>query len=326
MVRSFPVVLEMLTPGFLNLTAIRLLAPYLDAANHEELLAAASGKSKRELQELLARRFPQPDVAPTIRKLPVHMPASEPRCDYPASAAAVTSTSLIAESGEPSPMPVSEAAVDQELSTATASESYAASSRSAPLESSSARLPKLHTRFRSPVTPLAPERYQITFTASAGTREKLRFAQDLMRHTIPSGDTATIFDEALTALIEKAARRKFAATTLPRVSRGTNEGSRHVPASVRRAVWVRDLGRCTYTSGDGRRCGERGFVEFHHVVPYGVGGPSSVANLALRCRAHNAFDAEVYYGPSRAVRFALTSGADDRADSARGPDHARAWS
>ena len=40
------------------------------------------------------------------------------------------------------------------------------------------------------VTPLAPDRYQITFTASAETREKLQLAQDLLRHTIPSGDTA----------------------------------------------------------------------------------------------------------------------------------------
>jgi hypothetical protein len=302
MARRYPVVLERLALGSLTLTAVRLLAPYLDAANHEELLTVASGKGKRVLQELLARRFPQPDVVSSIRKLPAHIPAPGPPLGFPASAGLVSSTPLIAESGaaqsaEPSPhVPVS---IDDGVpSTATEPASSLAASVGASLATCCVSSPS--AKHRPAVTPLAPERYQITFTASSGTREKLRLAQDLMRHTIPSGDTATIFDEALTALIEKAARRKFADTTQPRASRRTADGSRHVSASVRRAVWVRDLGCCAFMSGDGRRCGERGFVEFHHVVPYGVGGPPTVDNLELRCRAHNAYEANLYYGTRRA--------------------------
>ena len=64
-----------------------------------------------------------------------------------------------------------------------------------------------------------------------------------------------------------------------------------------RTVWVRDLGRCAFVSKDGRRCNERGFVEFHHVVPHGVGGPPTVANVQLRCKPHNAYEADLYYGP-----------------------------
>jgi 5-methylcytosine-specific restriction endonuclease McrA len=69
-----------------------------------------------------------------------------------------------------------------------------------------------------------------------------------------------------------------------------------VPAAVRRAVWSRDEGRCAFVGADGR-CDERGFLEIHHVVPFADGGPTSVANLQLRCRSHNACEAERWFGP-----------------------------
>jgi hypothetical protein len=147
------------------------------------------------------------------------------------------------------------------------------------------------------VTSLAPSRYQITFTASEETCEKLQLAQDLLRHAIPSGDLPALFDRALTALLKDLAREKFAATEHPRASARTANGTRHIPAEVKRAVWVRDLGRCAFVSKDGRRCSERAFLEFHHLIPYAVGGPATVDNLALRCRSHNAHEADLYYEP-----------------------------
>ncbi|HEY8367958.1 MAG TPA: hypothetical protein VIM86_01445, partial [Thermodesulfobacteriota bacterium] len=45
------------------------------------------------------------------------------------------------------------------------------------------------------------------------------------------------------------------------------------------------------------RCTERGFLEFHHVRPYAVGGAATVANIELRCRAHNGYEAERVFGP-----------------------------
>lgn len=76
--RRFPVILRMLADGSLNLTSVRLLAPHLTKDNYAELFAAASGKSKRELQKMLAWRYPQPDVASSIRKLPARRPSPEP--------------------------------------------------------------------------------------------------------------------------------------------------------------------------------------------------------------------------------------------------------
>ena len=58
---------------------------------------------------------------------------------------------------------------------------------------------------------------------------------------------------------------------------------------------MRDLGRCAFVWTDGRRCGERPFVEFHHVLPYGVGGGATVENVQLRCKRHNGYEARVFY-------------------------------
>jgi len=40
-------------------------------------------------------------------------------------------------------------------------------------------------------------------------------------------------------------------------------------------------------------------VEFHHVVPYAADGRPTVENIQLRCRAHNSYEAEAFYGPDR---------------------------
>jgi hypothetical protein len=145
------------------------------------------------------------------------------------------------------------------------------------------------------VTPLSPDRYRVQVTIGGDTLEKLRLAKDLLRHAVPSGDEAVILDRALTALLADLAQRKFAAADKPRPSSGAGTGSRHIPAEVRRTVWLRDLGRCAFVGATGRRCAERAFLEFHHVRPYALGGEATVANIQLRCRSHNAYEARLYF-------------------------------
>jgi hypothetical protein len=51
---------------------------------------------------------------------------------------------------------------------------------------------------RPVVAPLAEDRYLLKVTVSRETHAKLRRAQDLLRHTVPTGDPAAILDRALT--------------------------------------------------------------------------------------------------------------------------------
>jgi hypothetical protein len=145
------------------------------------------------------------------------------------------------------------------------------------------------------LVPLAPERYRVQFTVSRAVHDKLRVAQDLLRHSIPDGDPAAIFERALTLLLSELEKKKCAAASRPRSGVPARPGSRRIPAAVRREVWARDGGRCAFAGSHGR-CTERGFLEFHHVTPYAVGGTAVSTNIQLRCRRHNAYEADVYFG------------------------------
>jgi 5-methylcytosine-specific restriction endonuclease McrA len=159
-----------------------------------------------------------------------------------------------------------------------------------------------HAPQRAEMTPLTPERFKMQLTVSRETHDKLRRAQDLLRHAVPDGDPAIIVDRALTLLLTQLERSKTGATSRPRTTRpGTSSGvktaSRHVTAATKRAVWKRDGGRCAFVGPQGR-CIATAFLEYHHVVPFASGGETSPKNLELRCRAHNQYEADRYYGPS----------------------------
>jgi 5-methylcytosine-specific restriction endonuclease McrA len=63
-------VLPALRDGRLHLTGVLLLDPYLTPENAAELLSAAYGKTKPEIEELLARRFPRTEELPMVMALP----------------------------------------------------------------------------------------------------------------------------------------------------------------------------------------------------------------------------------------------------------------
>ncbi|HEU0091198.1 MAG TPA: HNH endonuclease [Vicinamibacteria bacterium] len=149
------------------------------------------------------------------------------------------------------------------------------------------------------MTPLSPDRYKLQLTIGGDTLEKLRLAKDMLSHAIPSADDAAVLDRALTALLVDLSKKKFADTPKPRRSRAKDPRARDASAAVKRAVWVRDLGRCKFIGPSGHRCNERRFVEFHHVDPYALGGQATVDKIELRCRRHNDYEGRLYFGKRR---------------------------
>ena len=85
--RRFPVILDMLAAGTVTLTAVRLLAPRLTSANHRDVLASARSRKKSEIEEIVARLSPRPDVPASVRKLPA------PRLDAIVAGEAMASSS-----------------------------------------------------------------------------------------------------------------------------------------------------------------------------------------------------------------------------------------
>ena len=265
-VLTFPTILARLAEGDVTLTAVRLLVPVLTAENVERLLADARHKSKREVEQLVAAVRPSPDVATVVRKLP-----APPQSPAPAPALWLDSSAETAGRSAP-PAPRS-------LTTSTATPAVAALPSSRP----------------AVLAPLSPDRYKVQFTASRHTYDKLQRARDLLRHVIPDGDPAAVFDRALDALLADLSKKKLAATDRPRHQSTAAGGTRHIPAAVRREVWKRDAARCAFVGSAGR-CTERGFLELHHVKPFADGGRATLENIELRCRAHNAFESEEYFG------------------------------
>jgi hypothetical protein len=267
--RRVPAILDLLADGSLNLSTVRLLAPHMRPDNFEALVSMAKGKSKREVEALVARLAPRPDMAASVRRLPA-----------PAQSAAV-------------PPPAQPEAAQPAVPTAGAASATREAFTDEPATAPAASLAR-----RAVVTPLAPERYRVQFTVGEATHEKLRRVQDLLRREISDGDLGAIFDRALTLLLEDVARKKVALTSQPRNGRAAATRSRHIPARVRRAVWLRDGGRCAFVTSAGRRCHERAFLEFHHREPYAIGGETTVANISLRCRQHNVYEGELAFGTS----------------------------
>ena len=155
------------------------------------------------------------------------------------------------------------------------------------------------------VEPLAPARYKVQFTASAELHDKLERLRALMRSSVPDGDLAAIVEQAVTEKLQRLEARRFARTQAPRKTLSQSETSpttRQIPAAVKRAVYERDGGRCRYEDEQGRRCTARQGLEFHHRRPFGHGGDHSVANIALACRCHNGYLAEVDYGREAIAR------------------------
>src|SRR5439155_14559614 len=274
--RQFPALLDALADGRLHLTAVCLLAPHLTVENAESLMEAATRRRKAEIEELLARLFPKPGLPAMVSAIPAMV------------------GSIPAMIPEHAPAHVGDVLHQHAPG---------------------------HVEDVRPDCKAAPESFLLNLTIGKSTRDKLRYAQDLLSHAVPSRDVAQVLDRALDALIVDLEKRKVGAgprrrpkltapepTALPAAGtrqhsrqrvpsrRGAPARDRYIPAQVRRAVWERDQGQCTFVGAAGHRCESRRLLEFDHIDPVARGGRATVEGMRLRCRAHNQYEAERMFG------------------------------
>ncbi|MGH7730219.1 MAG: HNH endonuclease, partial [Candidatus Eiseniibacteriota bacterium] len=255
--RLFPALPAALADGRLTLTSVLLVSPWLTHGNAGELVAEASHKTKREVETLLARHFPRSELPAWVEEL--------------GSGPAAPDAELVPE----------RVGTDSRLKTQPAE----ASPASVFLEN------------RSRVKAVSAQSYGLQLSMTRGAHDKLRYVQGLLGHEIPSGDLAAVVERALDMAIGVLEKRKFAATTRPRRgARRPSEGSRHVPAHVRREVWLRDGGQCAFVSESGHRCQATVGLEFDRVLEVARGGEATVHGICLLCRADNQYEAERTFG------------------------------
>ena len=236
--RNYPMILEKLADGSVNMSTVDLIAPVLEPTNYHEILEEASGKTKREVQIQMAALAPKPDVPLTIIALPLGASPQEERSSF---------------------------------------------------------------------KPLSPGRERVCFTMDTSTIEKLKRAKELLSHALPSGDGyGEIIDRAVTLLLADLEKKRCGKRDRPRPCRPAKPGSPYSPAGIKRAVWERDGGRCTFIGKTGRRCEATAYLQEHHIIPRALGGPTSVENLTLRCAPHNRYEADQAYGPANKLKYAGT--------------------
>ena len=261
--RRFPVLLRMLEDGRIHLCGIAVISKHLTEANCEEVFAEATHKSKRELEELVAKLAPKPDAPPTIRK---------------------------------------------RLQPKASSESSKASdeAREEPRKNDPPAAPPAAHEKQPTVAPLSPASYLVKFTASAELRDKLERLEAL----IPGSDLASVIDAAVSEKLERLAAKRFGKTNHPRTNvedADSSPGVRGIAAAVKRFVWVRDGGQCTFVTRDGKRCPERHRLEYHHDNAYGRGGDRSANNIRLMCKRHNLYMAKLDFGKEKMEAYRRTA-------------------
>src|SRR6187431_1200688 len=264
--RNHPEVFAMVASGALHASALSLLRKHLTPENAAELFELCAHRSARKVEELLAARFPRPDVRDLVRRLPTRaglapdverasekMPTEVAPCEQTAA-----------------PLKAFVASPSREPSTALGA-------------AEAARAPETPKPGR--FEPLSADRFGVHFTADAGFRELLERVRGLAGHRLPSGDLMTLLKRGLEAYERELTKERFALGSKPRRSRGVAPApsapseadlsttdlptpelstpapsnlapqstsnsnpkrNRRCPAAVARAVFLRDGQQCSY--------------------------------------------------------------------------------
>ena len=281
--RRFPALLEAIATGELHLTGLLMLGPHLTGDNLVEVLPRAKYRTKKELARLVRQLDPLPDVPARIE--PLGPAPARLSTGAPTWSTFVQSLAPVREL-EPGDRPREWMATTAGFAEAPAEVESPAPAR------------------------LEPERYKVQFTTGDEYVKLVEEARALLSHSDPRISLDELHLRAMRVLVADLQRKKQAATAKPRKpakrspdapapeaeQKHPRQRGRHVPAAVRRAVFARDEGRCTYYDETGERCRETHGLELHHLLPFACGGEHTAENITLRCRAHNTLAAEEDFG------------------------------
>jgi hypothetical protein len=154
--------------------------------------------------------------------------------------------------------------------------------------------------------PLTPSLQRLHMTVSKQFLDKLDAARKGQGHAQPGASAEKVIEAALDLLLGQQAKRR-AEVKQPRIHPRPSSPS-HVTAAVKRAVWARDDGKCTWPLDSGGVCGSTLRLEIDHVVPRGKGGAATVDGCRLICRLHNQLAARQVYGDDWMDQFTRGAG------------------
>ena len=138
-----------------------------------------------------------------------------------------------------------------------------------------------HTLFRKPVTS-SRKSEQI----NQYSKEKPTFAQKSEQIGQYSKEKPTFAQKS--EQIGQYSKQKPVFTLKPRHQ--IKKISRSIPSHLRKYVWERDGGQCTYVHHETkRRCASKHLLQIDHIQPFALGGRSEKEHLRLLCAGHNQY-------------------------------------
>jgi hypothetical protein len=302
LVQRFPDVIEPLRDGRLCMSTTAELAKVLSEENRAEVLPRYFGLSAREAQEVTAELAPR--AAPPTRELVTRLETD--RLVLPLAPPAAWL--------EPSP-----SLTDPPSPTGESVQTFGL------LQPSPARPAPPPTR--DDIEPLTADLRRLHITVSRQFLDEVEMAKGGLSHVIPNATTEQVLQEALRLLLEKQSRARAqvkrpravvptpSATATPASTPNLDgtvsdppahrrEGRRKaIPAAVRRAVWARDGGRCSWPLDGGGCCGSTHRLELDHIVPWADWGGETEGNLRVVCASHNRLAARQQFGERVMERY-----------------------
>ena len=287
--RQFPLARGYLERGAIHLCAIYEMHKHLTEENHEELLREASGKSTKAVAEMIAARFPKPDVSPCIEPIAPQVGLAVATTEMAPSGAAASLAPIVTPPVvRPRVEPLSATRYRVELTV------------SAETKTKLARIEDL-MRHRNPTGDLE-KIFDASLDLLLAKLEKERLgktSRPKVKKSTPTTEPEPAVDaepdgRLHDASTSAAANEANEANETKRETRKTRRG--YITRTVRREVFARDGEQCTFVDAEGNRCPARGYLELDHVHAKALGGGDEATNVRVRCRAHNHWHAEQVFG------------------------------
>jgi hypothetical protein len=271
--RRFPVIFGMLERRELHLTAVCLLRDHLTPDNHAELLAAATHKTKSQIEQLLARKFPGAAVPERLRKVQALFPLSGEQYQLQltlsreAKEKLERARDLMSHANPSADLAV---VIERALGVLLEQLEYRRFAQPKSLSGMAKA-----GRAGEPVSGMAKAGRAVepvSGMAKAGRAvEPVSGMAKAGRAVEPVSATASAPSGA--AALGSAAE--------------TARHRRALRRAVVREVVARDGRQCTFIGSDGQRCAARSHLQFHHDKPWALKGADTFDNVRLLCRAHN---------------------------------------
>ncbi len=157
------------------------------------------------------------------------------------------------------------------------------------------------------IRPITPTHSEIKFVADEEMLNDIEKLKALLSHAHPNMSLTELMRMLLDLGLkrynpQRQVSRKSASKLEEKVNAESASlpapaGRTSIPAHIKRAVWQRDKGKCTFRDPLTKRCCEsQKFLQIDHVHPLALGGDNELENLRLLCFEHNQLHARQLFG------------------------------